>query len=98
MVIMYVDDSGTPRHTDHTDYFVLSGVIVHDEHIKKLQRAVFEYTQSNFTVDFIDSEIHAYDIYNSQKNFRQIDFTTKTNLLDNLYGMIKNHHVLALRL
>ena len=90
MTIMYVDDSGTPRHTDHVDYFILSGIIVHDDYIKKLQRDVFEYTQSNFVGDLVDSEIHVYDIYNSHKNFQRVSFTTKSNLLDNLYNMIKN--------
>ena len=33
---MYVDDSGSPNNTDQTSYFVLSGVIVHDDKIKDL--------------------------------------------------------------
>ena len=88
MPIMYVDDSGSSKHTDHTDYFILSGIIVGDDKIKNLQRAVFEYQQANFTGRFIDAEIHTYDIYKKQELFAAIDQATKINLLDNLYTMI----------
>lgn len=85
---MYVNDSGSPSHTDNTDYFILSGVIVRNEYIKELQRIVFEYKQSNFIHNFIDSEIHTHEIYQSKGNFRSIDLGMKIVLLDGLYEMI----------
>lgn len=88
ITIMYVDESGAFSHKDHTPYFVLSGVAVpSDDEIKKLQKAVFEYTQSNFMGEFIDAEIHTYDIFNTKQDFKFIDHTKKTALLDNLYVM-----------
>lgn len=48
MPIMYVDDSGSPSNADQTNYFVLSGVIVHDDRIKCLQKAVCDYKHANF--------------------------------------------------
>ena len=86
---MYVDDSGSPSYVDHTKYFVLSGVIVHDENIKNLQKLVFEYKQDNFVGRFIDSEIHTHDIYKAKKDFESISLDKKTELLDNLYDTIQ---------
>ena len=88
---MYVDESGAFSHHDHTPYFALSGVVVpSDNDIKKLQKAVFEYKQSNFTGEFIDAEIHTYEIYHADKDFKSINITEMTDLLDNLYEMIRN--------
>lgn len=88
MAIMYVDESGSYRHTDHTDYFILAGIIVEDEKIKKLQRTVFEYQQSHFTEDFIDAEIHTYNMYKKRDRFALVDYATRIDLLDKLYKMI----------
>ena len=90
MPVMYVDDSGSSRHMDHTDYFILSGIIVEDDKIKNLQKAVFEYNQSNFTGNFIDAEIHTYDIYKKRCDFSLADHATRVNILDKLYEMISS--------
>lgn len=91
MVVMYVDESGAFSHNDHTPYFVLSGVVApSDNEIKKLQKAVFEYKQSNFIEKFIDAEIHTYEIYHADKDFKSINIAEMTDLLDNLYGMIRS--------
>ena len=63
-----------------------------DNEIKKLQKAVFEYKQSNFMGEFIDAEIHTYNIYNTKMDFKFIDHAKKITLLDNLYEMISNIH------
>ena len=90
MVTMYVDESGTPDHADHTDYFVLTGVMVPDDKIKDLQKYVFEYKHANFVGDFIDEEIHTYDICSAKKAFESITQAKKTSLIDNLYEMVDN--------
>ena len=90
MPIMYVDDSGSPRYTDHTKYFILSGIIVDDNKINDLRQAVFDYQQTNFVGEMIDSEIHTHEIYKSKTGFRSIDLATKIRLLDKLYEMIGN--------
>ena len=66
MTIMYVDESGSPNYKDKSNHFILSGIIVDDENIKKLQKDVFEYKQSYFSNKFVDSEIHTHDIYRSR--------------------------------
>lgn len=88
MAIMYVDDSGSSSRRDHTSHFVLSGIIVEDGKIKDLQKAMFEYKQSNFTGDFVDAEVHTYDIYKRQGRFASLNHTTKLELLDRLYETI----------
>lgn len=88
MTIMYVDDSGSPSYRDHTNYFVLSRVIVNDNKIKNLQKSVLEYKHSNFMNEFIDAEIHTYDIYQSRGDFKFQDHLTKITLLNKLYEMI----------
>ena len=90
MVIMYVDDSGSTSRRDHTGHFILAGIIVEDDKIKDLQKAVFEYKQQNFTGDFVDAEIHTYDMYKRQGRFASLDHTTKLELLDRLYEMIRS--------
>ena len=88
MAIMYVDDSGSSSRRDHTGHFILAGIIVEDDKIKDLQKAVFEYKQSNFTGDFVDAEIHTYDMYKRQGKFASLDHAIKLELLDGLYEMI----------
>lgn len=88
MTVMYVDDSGSTSRRDHTGHFILAGIIVEDDKIKDLQKAVFEYKQSNFTGDFVDAEIHTYDMYKRQGRFASLDHATKLELLDRLYEMI----------
>lgn len=88
MTIMYVDDSGSSNSRDHTSHFVLSGIIVEDDKIQDLQKAMFEYKQSNFTGDFVDAEVHTYDIYKRQEMFASLDHATKLELLDRLYETI----------
>ena len=88
MTVMYVDDPGSPSHRDHTGHFILAGIIVEDDKIKDLQKAVFEYRQSNFTGDFVDAEIHTYDIYKRRGRLASLNHATKFELLDGLYETI----------
>ncbi|MDE0525252.1 MAG: DUF3800 domain-containing protein [Thaumarchaeota archaeon] len=90
MTIMYVDESGSPDYKDYSTHFVLSGIIVDDNSIKNLQRGVFEYKQSHFRNEFVDSEIHTHDIYKSRQDFGLLTRAEKTDLLDHLYGMINS--------
>ena len=87
---MYVDDSGSDSYADQSKYFILSGIIVQDERIKDLQKTVFDYKQNNFVGNLVDSEIHAHDMYKSKKDFSRISLQKQTELLDNLYEMIKS--------
>ena len=90
MTIMYVDDSGSPSYADHTDQFVLSGIILeNDEQIKDLQRLVCKYKLDNFEGRFIDSEIHTQEIFKSKGDFETINLEKQTRLLDNLYHTIE---------
>ena len=89
MPIMYVDDSGSPSNADQTNYFVLSGVIVHDDRIKCLQKAVCDYKHANFVNEYVDSEIHSHNIHQSTGDFSKINYSAKIELLDNLYDMIR---------
>ena len=88
MSIMYVDDSGSPSYKDHTNYFILAGIIVNDNKIKDLQKTVFEYKHANFVDEFIESEIHVHHIYKSKGDFRLLVHKNKIELLDKLYAMI----------
>ena len=87
---MYVDDSGSPNNADQTNYFVLSGVIVHDDKIKDLQKDVCDYKHANFVNEYVDSEIHSHNIHKSTGDFSKISHSTKIELLDSLYNMIKD--------
>lgn len=87
---MYVDDSGSPNNADQTNYFVLSGVVVRDDKIKNLQKAVCDYKHANFVGTYVDSEIHSHDINKSTGDFSSISYDTKIKLLNDLYDMIKD--------
>ena len=88
MSVMYVDDSGSPSYRDHTGYFILSGIIVEDDKIKGLHKAMCEYKQINFAGDLIDAEIHAYDMYKRQGRFESLNLSARLELLDRLYETI----------
>ena len=88
MTIMSVDESGSPIYKDYSKHFVLAGIIVDDNNIKNLQKRVFEYRQSHFRNEFVDSEIHTHDIYKSRQDFGSLNRAEKANLLDHLYNMV----------
>lgn len=88
MAVMYVDDSGSSKYSNHTKYFILAGVIVDDDKIRNLRKTVFEYQQSNFVESLMDAEIHMHDLYKSRGEFISINLETKIKLLNNLYDMI----------
>jgi hypothetical protein len=84
---MYVDDSGNPNYTGGR-YYVLSGIIIYESHLRDTERKVKEYKQNNFVGKYIDDEVHVYSIANKKGNFSDIDNRTRTTLLNNLYGII----------
>jgi len=89
MYTIYVDESGIPSFRDPIKHYVLSGILVHDSKIKELKQNVFLYKHRYFKNDYIESEIHTQNLYNSKKNFiGLVGRDEKYQLLDNLYKMI----------
>ena len=78
-----------PNNADQTNYFVMSDVIVHDDKINDLQKAVCDYKHANFVNEYVDSEIHSHNIHKSTRDFSKISHNIKIELLDSLYNMIK---------
>lgn len=85
---MYVDESGSISHKDSSKYFMLTGVIVSYDKIKELQRTTYDYKLKYFNDDYIDSEIHTHDIYQTRSTFSNLGMNKKQILLDELYNMI----------
>jgi hypothetical protein len=86
---MYVDDSGTPTFSSRTgQYYVLSGIIIHESHLKHIENKVREYKIPNFEGKYTDDEVHVYDIANRMGHFSGINNPAKTLLLRNLYNTI----------
>jgi hypothetical protein len=51
---MYVDDSGNPCMTAGAgSYDVLSGIIIHESHLKYIENKVIEYKAKSFVREFI---------------------------------------------
>ena len=85
---MYVDDSGSPSLKDNSSYYVISGVIVHEIDINQMERKVQQYKSLNFISGYKDAEIHAHDIYKSQRKFSELTRPRKYEIFDNLYSLI----------
>lgn len=86
---MYVDDSGSPALKDHTKYYVISGVIVHETDMNQVERAIQRYRRTHFVDAYAESEIHVHDIYKSQKEYAALTKERKYQLLDELYHAIE---------
>ena len=87
LYILYVDDSGSPNPKDSSDYYVISGIIVHELDIRNLERNTQNY-KDNFFKEYSNCEIHVHDIYKSQKEFSSLTLKRKYELLDSLYNFI----------
>ena len=85
---MYIDESGVPSYNDTSRYYLLCGVIVHNDKIKAMKRGVFDYKQVYFVNNYIDAEIHTHNICKSKDEFSSLLVNEKNNLLDHLYRMI----------
>ena len=85
---MYIDESGVPSFNDTSKYYMLCGVIVHNDKIKAMKRSVFDYKQTYFINNYIDAEIHTHNICKSKDEFASLRMHEKNNLLDQLYHMI----------
>ncbi len=72
---MYVDDSGSPNPKDNIDYYVISGVIIHELDIRQFEIRTQQYKNKHFR-EYEDVEIHVHDIYKSQCQFSSL-FTNK---------------------
>lgn len=69
-----MDDSGSPSVKDVTSYYVISGVIIHENYITQMERKVQQYKSLNFIGKYMDAEIHVHDIYESTQIFRTNTF------------------------
>lgn len=85
---MYVDESGLSNFKDSNKYYVLSGVIVENTKIKEIKKRIFDYKHANFVDTYIESEIQAHSIFQRKKNFLNIPFDIRVELLDKLYILI----------
>jgi Protein of unknown function (DUF3800) len=85
---MYVDDSGSPSTKDNTDYYVISGVIIHETQIYPVEIATQSYKKK--FVEFNEAEIHVHDIYKGQNEFSGVTLPRKYEILGHLYKMIDN--------
>lgn len=88
---MYVDDSGNPSLTDNNKYYLLSGVIVNNDHIKKIQKSIFEFKYENFKESYIEAEIHTHDLFRNKNEFVDLSNSIeKYKLIEKLYSIIGN--------
>ncbi len=92
---MYVDESGSVRHSDHTNFFVLSGVIVEEDKANDLKRSTYDYKLKHFTDQYVDAEIHTHDILKGKGDFASLSLSKKRIMLDELYHVISNLDVIT---
>lgn len=85
---MYIDESGVPSYNDSSKYYQLSGIITKNDNIKAIKKAVFDYKYDHFEGEYIDAEIHTYDICKAKKEFSGLLEAQKNKLLDELYTMV----------
>lgn len=85
---MYVDESGSDELNDYTPFFVISGVIFHEQNLSKMKKTIQEYKENNFIDSYKDAEIHVYDMYNSYGDFEDLHNPRKQEIIDELYRTI----------
>lgn len=85
---MYIDESGMPDFRDNTKYYLLTGVIIHQDKIKQVKQDVFSYKHRHFKNGYVEAEIHTHNICKAKKEFSKLTHDEKFSLLDNLYIMI----------
>jgi hypothetical protein len=84
---MYVDDSGSLSLTGGNYYF-LSGVIVHEQHLDTINELVKGFKDTYFVDELYGTELHVYDIFNRCKQFAGIDLSTRDMILQKVYELI----------
>lgn len=87
---MYVDETGTPEFSDHTQFFILGGIVIHEKDIWDVRKKVFGFKQKHFTGTYIESEIHMHDMLMSKKEFRTLRGEEKRLVVEKTYEMIRD--------
>ena len=62
MYIMYTDESGIENITDGSKYFILSGVIFHENNLAEMKKQITIFKENVFKGKLKDFEIHTHDI------------------------------------
>jgi hypothetical protein len=65
---MYCDDSGS-NGLRYGDYYVISGVIIHESCYDSIDDKINEYKTLNFTGRYKDAEIHTHDIWQAKNAY-----------------------------
>lgn len=86
---MYIDETGTPSYKDSPRYFLLTGIVVHENNIKKMKKTVFNFKQEYFTDSYIEAEIHMHEMFRSKNDFVSLKADEKQKLIQNVYEMIR---------
>lgn len=87
---MYVDETGTPEFSDHTKFFILGGIVIHEKDIWDIRKKVFDFKQKHFTGTYIESEIHMHDMLMSKKEFKTLRGEEKRLVVEKTYEMIRD--------
>jgi hypothetical protein len=88
---MYVDDSGSPSMKDNSDYYVISGVIIHETDIYPVEGATQTY--KNRFEEFKRAEIHVHDIFKGQNEFSGLTLARKYEILGASGGFCPSGHI-----
>ncbi len=86
MYFMYVDESGTEQRAEKSRYFVVSGVVVHENYVDVLERRMAQIRRELLPERFQGHEIHVHHIYKGDKAFRGITHNEIQKTLKGLYG------------
>lgn len=84
---MYVDESGTEQTREKSRYFVVSGAVVHENHVANLERCVDRISNERFPTKFKGLEIHMHNIYKGKREFAGI---TPSEIQDTLSGVYRS--------
>lgn len=85
---MYVDETGTPSHRDSQRYFLLTGVIIHENDVKGLKKTVFDFKLEHFSNGYVESELHMHDMFRSKNDFVGLKKEEKGKLIEDVYRML----------
>jgi len=87
---MYVDETGSPEFSDHTQFFIFGGIIIHENDIWTIRKKVFDFKQKYFTGTYIESELHMHNMLKSKKDFKTFRGDEKIYVIKKAYEMIND--------
>lgn len=91
MFLTYVDESGKPERSDPEDEFVLAALIINESSWRETDTRIMDLKQKYFPgKDPRSVELHATDIFNHKKAFKNLSLDTRLAIFSDIIQIISD--------